>query len=174
MLKSLTENPTAMTQVTATNTENADTPKNDNPQVRVLMQRLQQQMNRAVEVFAPVEGAEASSHGCAMGGNLNDLLAHNAEHERMHLGQIADRRYSLGLLQRTPRQRFLAEWYRERAALTALLLDLPDEALDTVTDEGATTIRQIVEHVLFWDRDSVEHTAVAAAAAAVQTPDGGQ
>ncbi len=161
-----------MTQVTATNTENADTPKNDNPQVRVLIQRLQQQMNRAVEVFAPVEGAEASSHGCAMGGNLNDLLAHNAEHERMHLGQIADRRYSLGLLQRTPRQRFLAEWYRERAALTALLLDLPDEALDTATDEGATTIRQIVEHVLFWDKDSVEHTA--AAAAAIQSSDAGQ
>lgn len=134
---------------------------NDNPEVRALIRRLQDQMNRAVEVFTPAEGSEKSAHGCAMGGNLNDLLAHNTEHERMHYGQIADRRYSLGLLQRTPRQRFLAEWYRERAALTALLLDLPDDALDKETDAGATTIRQIVEHVLFWDKDSVEDTAAA-------------
>ena len=165
-----------MIQGAPADTQNPDSARKNhsprNPQVHVLIQRLQQQMDRAVEVFAPADGSEPSEHGCAMGGNLNDLLAHNAEHERMHLGQIADRRYSLGLLQRTPRQRFLAEWYRERAALTALLLDLPDEALDKVTDEGTTTIRQIVEHVLFWDKDSVEHTA--AAAATVQSSDGGQ
>ena len=127
--------------------------------VQELIGRLQAQMNRAADVFSTREGTEISAHGCAMGGNLNDLLAHNAEHERMHYGQIADRRYALGLLQRDPRQRYLAEWYRERAALIALLLDLPDDALDTVTEEGQTTIRQIVEHVLFWDKDSVEHTA---------------
>jgi hypothetical protein len=116
-------------------------------------------MNRALEVFAHAEGTESSDHVCAMQGTLNDLLAHNAEHERMHYGQIAGRRYALGLLQSSPRQRYLAEWCRERAALIALLLDLPDEALDTTTDDGDTTIRQIVEHVLYWDRDSVEHTA---------------
>lgn len=124
-----------------------------------LIHRLQAQMARAVEVFDPFEGMEPSDHPCAMGGSLNDLLAHNAEHDRMHAGQVADRRYSLGLLQRTPRERYIAEWYRERAALIALLLDLPDQALDAVTEEGQTTIREIVEHVLFWDQDSVEHTA---------------
>ncbi len=128
-------------------------------EVQELMQRLQAQMDRAVEVFAGLEGAEPSSHVCAMGGNINDLLAHNAEHERMHYGQLADRRYALGLLQRSPRQRYLAEWYRERATLISLLLDLPDEALDRPTEEGETTIREIIEHVLYWDRDSVEHTA---------------
>lgn len=128
-------------------------------EVHDLIQRLQAQMNRAIDVFAPREGTEPSDHVCAMGGNLNDLLAHNVEHERMHSGQIADRRYSLGLLQRSPRQRYLAEWYQQRAVLISLLLDLPDEALDTVTEEGETTLRQIVEHVLYWDRDSVEHTA---------------
>lgn len=128
-------------------------------EVHELIQRLQSQMNRAIEVFAACEGNEPSDHVCAMGGNLNDLLAHNAEHERMHYGQLADRRYALGLLQRSPRQRYLAEWVRERAALIALLLDLPDEALDRATEEGQTTIREIVEHVLYWDRDSVEHTA---------------
>lgn len=128
-------------------------------EVHELIQRLQSQMNRAIEVFAACKGSEPSDHVCAMGGNLNDLLAHNAEHERMHYGQLADRRYALGLLQRSPRQRYLAEWVRERAALIALLLDLPDEALDRATEEGQTTIREIVEHVLYWDRDSVEHTA---------------
>jgi len=116
-------------------------------------------MNRAIEVFSTCDGLARSDHGCAMGGNLNDLLAHNAEHERMHAGQISDRRYTLRRLQRDPRQRYLAEWYRERSALISLLLDLPDEALDAETGEGETTIREIVEHVLYWDQDSVEHTA---------------
>jgi uncharacterized damage-inducible protein DinB len=131
----------------------------DNTDVQELIHRLQAQINRAVEVFAHVEGSEKSDHPCAMRGNLNDLLAHNAEHEKMHAGQISDRRYSLGLLQRDPRQRYLAEWYRERAMLIALLLDLPDDALDKETEPGMTTIRQIVEHVLHWDKSSVEHTA---------------
>ena len=113
-----------------------------------LIQRLQAQMNRAVEVFSEREGSEPSAHGCAMGGSLNDLLAHNAEHDRMHAGQIADRRYSLGLLQRTPRQRYLAEWVQQRAVLISLLLDLPDEALDAATGEGETTIRHTVENYM--------------------------
>ena len=124
-----------------------------------LIRRLQESMNRAVEVFSDAKGDEKSSHVCAMNGNLNDLLAHNAEHEKMHAGQISDRRYSMGRLQKDPRQRYLAEWYRERAAVISLLFDLSDDALDVVTDEGYTTIREIVEHVLYWDRDSVEHTA---------------
>lgn len=132
-----------------------------NPETLALVRRLQEQMNRALEVFENVEGNESSSHVCAMNGTLNDLIAHNAEHEKMHAGQISDRRYGLGQLQRTPRQRFLAEWYRERAALIALLLDLPDSALDVETEPGVTTIRHIVEHVLYWDKDSVEHTAQA-------------
>ncbi|MDX1933611.1 MAG: DinB family protein [Capsulimonadales bacterium] len=130
-----------------------------NPQVRALIARLQTRMNRALEVFTTATGEERSDHPCAMSGHLADLIAHNAEHERMHYGQISDRRYSLGALQRTPRERYLAEWYRERATLIALLLDLPDELLDREPEPGVTTIRQIVEHVLFWDEDSTENTA---------------
>lgn len=130
-----------------------------NVEVRELIRRLQDQMNRAVDVFSRAEGTETSDHPCAMQGTLNDLLAHNAEHERMHAGQISDRRYSMGLLQKDPRHRYLAEWVKERAAVIALLLDLPDSALDVVTDDGFTTVREIVEHVLYWDKDSVEHTA---------------
>ncbi|WP_395094766.1 hypothetical protein [Armatimonas sp.] len=130
-----------------------------NPEVSVLIERLQQQMNRAVDVFTEVAGDEPSAHPCAMRGNLNDLLAHNAEHEKMHYGQISDRRYALGLIQKSPRERYLAEWYRERAALIALLLDLPDDALDKESEPGITTLRKIIEHVLHWDRSSVEDTA---------------
>lgn len=130
-----------------------------NPQVQAYIRQLHTRMDRAVEVFSSATGEEPSEHVCAMNGNLNDLLAHNAEHEKMHLGQISDRRYAMGHIQRTPRQRFLAEWYRERAHLISLLLDLPDDALDVVTEDGFTTIRQIVEHVLYWDMDSVEHAA---------------
>jgi hypothetical protein len=119
-------------------------------------------MNRAVDVFEPLAGEAPCDHPCAMGGDINALLAHNVEHERMHAGQISDRRYGQGLLPRTARERFLAEWYRERAALISLLLDLPDSALDARPEEGVTTIREIVEHVLFWDQDSVEHVASAA------------
>ena len=128
-------------------------------ETQALIDQLFARMRRAVEVFESKTGDEPSAHPCAMGGNVNDLIAHNAEHERMHYGQISDRRYSLGLLQRTPRQRYLAEFVRERAALIALLLDLPDEALDAETEPGTTTIRQIVEHVLYWDEDSVESLA---------------
>ena len=133
--------------------------KNTNPEVTALIQRLRQRMDRAADVFSQASGSEVSGHGCAMGGAINDLIAHNTEHERMHAGQISDRRYSLGLLQKDPRQRYLAEWYRERASLIGLLFDLPDEALDQVPEDGSTTIRQVVEHVLYWDEDSVEHTA---------------
>lgn len=131
-----------------------------NPEVAALIERLQSQMNHAVEVFADLEGGEPSSHPCAMRGNLNDLLAHNAEHEKMHYGQISDRRYALGLIQKSPRERYLAEWYKERAALIALLLDLPDDALDKESEPGITTIRKIIEHVLHWDRSSVEDTVI--------------
>jgi uncharacterized damage-inducible protein DinB len=134
-------------------------PDPTNPEVHALIERLQNQLNRAIDIFSTVEGSEPSDHPCAMKGNLNDLLAHNAEHEKMHLGQLSDRRYSLGLLQKSPRERYLAEWYKERANFIALLLDLPDSALDQETEPGVTTIRQIVEHVLYWDKSSVEHTA---------------
>ena len=130
-----------------------------NPEVAILIDRLQAQMNRALDVFEDIEGTELSAHPCAMHGNLNDLLAHNAEHEKMHYGQVSDRRYALGLIQKSPRQRYLAEWYRERAAFISLLLDLPDDALDKETEPGVTTIRQIIEHVLHWDKSSVEDTA---------------
>ena len=56
------------------------------------------------------------------------------------------------------RARLLAESVTARAGLVAALLDLPDEALDRRPEEGATTIREVIEHVLYWERNSMAQT----------------
>jgi hypothetical protein len=133
-----------------------------NPQVRDLIRRLQEQNNRALEVFAQItesDLARSDSHGCAVGGTLGGLLAHNVEHDRMHTGQIATKRWELGVMPQDPAHRLLAELVRERAALISTLIGLPDDALDRRPEAGETTLREVVEHVLYWDGDSVEHAA---------------
>lgn len=134
-----------------------------NPEVATLITRLQEQMNATLAVFDALSAPDLvrpDDHGCAVGGTLGGLLAHNIEHDRMHAGQVATKRWELGAMQGDGAHRLLAEWYRERALLISCLLGLPDEALDRRAEEGETTIREVIEHVLFWDRDSVEHAAV--------------
>jgi uncharacterized damage-inducible protein DinB len=48
-----------------------------------------------------------------------------------------------------------AELTRERAALIASLLDLSAADLDRESKPGDFSIRQNVEHVLYWERDSM-------------------
>ncbi len=132
----------------------------DNPQVKQLIARLHAQMNRTLENFSGLsteDMARPDDHGCAVGGTLGGLLAHNVEHDRMHTGQVATKRWELGVMQGDVAQRLLAEWYRERALLISSLIGLPDEALNRRPAEGETTIREVIEHVLFWDKDSVDH-----------------
>lgn len=94
-----------------------------------------------------------------MGDGVRGLLVHNIEHERMHMGQVANLRFALKEIQRGHVHRFLAEWLRERVALVSVLIGLPDEALDTTHEEGEWSIRQNVEHMLYWEQDSVDHLA---------------
>jgi len=94
-----------------------------------------------------------------MGDGVRGLLVHNIEHERTHMGQVATLRFALKEMQRGHVHRFLAEWLRERVALVSVLIGLPDEALDTTHEEGEWSIRQNVEHVLYWEQDSVDHLA---------------
>jgi hypothetical protein len=63
----------------------------------------------------------------------------------------------MGVMQNDSAQRLMAEWYRERAILISTLLGLPDEALDRRPAEGETTIAEVIEHVLYWDKDSIDH-----------------
>jgi uncharacterized damage-inducible protein DinB len=134
----------------------------DNPQVKELIRRLQAQMNRTQEILDGIQAHDLDrpdDHGCAVGGTLGGLLAHNVEHDRMHAGQIATKRWELGVMQGDPAHRLMAELLRERALLLSALLGLPDEALDRRPAEDETTIREVVEHVLYWEGDSMEHAA---------------
>ena len=40
--------------------------------------------------------------------------------------------------------------------LIASLIDLEDSDLDRIAKDGEWTIREIVEHVIYWDRDSID------------------
>jgi len=131
-----------------------------NSEVSRLIERLQAQINTTLQAFDGLTTGDLErpdDHGCAVGGTLGGLLAHNIEHDRMHTGQIATKRWELGVMQGDPAQRMLAELYCERALLISSLMGLPDAALDQRPAEGETTIREVVEHVLYWEHDSVDH-----------------
>jgi len=132
-----------------------------NPQVQALIQELAQSMADTVATLSRLrEGdlEEISGHPCAMGGTVRKLLVHNLAHDRMHLGQIHEKRWALDVMQEGDLPRLLAESVQARAAIVAALLDLPDEALDRRPEEGATTIREVIEHVLYWERNSMAQT----------------
>jgi uncharacterized damage-inducible protein DinB len=128
-------------------------------QVKALIRQLQAQMNETLDKLYDLPDALLDapvSHRCSMGRGLRGLLVHNLEHERMHLGQVATQRYYLHEMQLATMSRLLAEWYRERANLISLLIGLPDEALDARSDREEWTIRQMVEHVLYYEKVSVD------------------
>jgi uncharacterized damage-inducible protein DinB len=99
---------------------------------------------------------EPSDHPCAMGGTVRDLLTHNIDHERMHVGQVYSARYSLKTMQKDQVARLLAETFRARADLIASLIGLPEEALDERSSDDSWTIREMIEHTVYWERHSVD------------------
>jgi uncharacterized damage-inducible protein DinB len=134
----------------------------DNPEVQTLIRELAQSMADTVATLSRLKEGDLdqiSGHPCAMGGSLQKLLVHNLAHDRMHLGQIHEKRWALDVMQEGDLPRLLAESVLARAQIVAALLDLPDEALDRRPEEGATTIREVIEHVLYWERNSIAHTA---------------
>ena len=125
-----------------------------------LIKELQTSMNETLDKLYELSDEQLDSpcsHGCSMGDGVRGLLVHNIEHERMHLGQLGNIRFELRTMQRQHVDRLLAEWLRERTALAAVLVGLPDEAMDASYKEGEWSIREIVEHVLYWERDSADH-----------------
>ena len=127
---------------------------------KVLIKALQSSMNETLDKLYELSDEQledSCSHGCAMGDGVRGLLVHNIEHERMHLGQIAHVRFQLKAMQRSHVHRLLAEWLRDRTALAASLIGLPDEAIDARHEEGAWSVKENVEHVLYWERDSADH-----------------
>jgi uncharacterized damage-inducible protein DinB len=104
-------------------------------------------------------------HPCATAGTVRSLLTHNVDHERMHTGQVYNIRYEAKMMQNGQVARLLAEWLRDRAMLISSLYGLSDEDLDRRHGEGEYSIRETIEHVLYWEKDSVEGLLAERAAA---------
>lgn len=131
-------------------------------QVDELIEMLRASLVETLGVLAHLSDAELddlSEHPCAMGGTVRDLLAHNIDHERMHAGQVYSMRYALRKMQTGAVDRLMAETLRARAELMAALIGLDDRDLDAQMPTDRWTIRETIEHTLYWERDSIDALA---------------
>src|SRR5260370_27335173 len=110
----------------------------------------------ALAVLTDEELDEPSDHPCAMGGTVRDLLTPNIDHERMHVGQIFSARYSLKHMQKGEVHRLIAETLRARSEVIASLIGLPDELIDTKVPDEDWTLREMIEHTVYWERHSID------------------
>jgi hypothetical protein len=127
-----------------------------------LVQMLIASLGETLEVLAhlsDVELDDLSEHPCAMGGTERDLLTHNIDHEQMHAGQIYSLRYSMRKMQKAQVDRLMAETIRARANLIAALIGMDDLDLDRRVPDDDWTVRQIVEHTIYWERHSIDDLA---------------
>jgi uncharacterized damage-inducible protein DinB len=128
-------------------------------QVDELVDLLLSSLGETLGILAHLSDAELddpSEHPCAMGGSLRDLLTHNIDHEQMHAGQIYSLRYGLRKMQKGQVDRLMAETLRAHANLVAALIGLDDKDLDASAPDDGWTIRQVVEHTLYWERHSID------------------
>jgi len=127
-------------------------------QVNDLIEKLQQSLEQTVEALSALTDAELdemSAHPCAMGGTINDLLAHNIDHEKMHTGQVYTQRFNLRKMQFSRIDRLIADTMRARVDLMTALIGLPDDALDAKTAPDQWSIREMLEHTIYWERHSM-------------------
>ena len=136
-----------------------------NPELKSFIKQLQDSFNETLDrlIDLPSEYLqEPCGHGCARGGSARDLLIHNIFHEKQHTGQIWSIRDQLRILQGWDHQDLpllLADYYTARAQLIASLFGLTDEQLDITPPDQGWTARQTLEHVLYWDRNSIDTMA---------------
>lgn len=131
-------------------------------QVNDLIEQLLFSLTETMGVLSHLSDAELddlSEHPCAMGGTVRDLLNHNIDHEQMHVGQVYSLRYSLRKMQKGQVDRLMAETLRARANLIASLIGLDDKDLDAQNPNDEWTIRQMIEHTLYWERHSIDDLA---------------
>jgi hypothetical protein len=131
-------------------------------EVNKLIDTLQASLAETLKVLSALSEAELddfSEHPCAMGGTVRDLLTHNIDHEHMHVGQVYSARYSLKKMQKSQVDRLMVETLRARIDLMASLTGLPDDALDMHTPDDQWTIREMIEHTIYWERHSIDDLA---------------
>lgn len=124
-----------------------------------LVRRLEDSMQESFDKIMSIPEEYLDSpcrHGCARGRDVWNLLTHNIEHEKQHAGAVVGLRDAMDRLQQDKKSRLLAELYIARATLIASLIGLEDSELDAKPNEGEWGIREVIEHVLFWDRDSID------------------
>ena len=127
-----------------------------------LVEMLISSLGESMAVLAHLSDPELddlSEHPCAMGGAVRDLLTHNIDHEQMHAGQIYSMRYSLRKMQKSQVDRLIAETIRARANLIAALIGLDDADINSRAPSDDWTIREIVEHTIYWERHSIDDLA---------------
>ncbi len=133
-----------------------------NPELKSYIDRLRDEFNQTLDALLELPQAHLDAdcgHGCARGGSARDLLVHNIFHEKQHTGQVWSIRDQLNILQGWNRQdlpMLLADYTTARAQLIASLFGLTDEQLDAKPPDGGWTVRETLEHVLYWDRNSID------------------
>jgi hypothetical protein len=133
---------------------------------RTLVRKLMQEMTETLDQLSGLSDADLdqpSAHGCAMNGGLRRLLIHNAEHDRLHAAAVAQARYDNGQMQESELARLLRDWLRERVELVGQLLASPDTVIGLKARNDDWDVAKQVEHVTYWERDSV-NVAIAEAA----------
>lgn len=126
--------------------------------ITLLGESLQQTLSQLTNL-ADADLDQHSDHPCAMGGTVRDLLTHNIDHERMHVGQVYSARYGLKEMQKGQTARLMADTLRARTDLMASLIGLPDAALDATLPDEDWTVRQMIEHTIYWERHSMTDLA---------------
>ena len=120
--------------------------------------QLLRQLTETVETLlgmADDDLAFPTTHGCAMDGGIRRLLIHNAEHDRMHTGAVSTARFTARQMQESELGRLTRELIRERAELVGQLLQMPDDLLDAKAPNDDWSIREHVEHTLYWEQNSM-------------------
>ena len=128
-------------------------------EVTTLIQALLDRIGDSLERLGDLtdeELEEPCAHPCATGGTVRSLLTHNIDHERMHVGQVYNIRYEAKMMQNGEAARLLGEWLRDRALLISSLYGLADEDLDRRHAPDEYSIRETIEHVLYWEKDCVD------------------
>lgn len=123
--------------------------------IRELLQATQETVDTLLQL-ADADLDASCSHGCAMGGGIRRLLAHNADHDLEHAAAIARARHSAGNVQESELAGRVVDLMHRRVDLIGQLLGLPDEALEWQAKGDEWDIRKHVEHVLYWERDSMK------------------
>lgn len=129
----------------------------DSESGRLALQLLEQ-LTETVRTLLAMEDGDLSfptTHGCAMDGGIRRLLIHNAEHDRMHSGAVSTARYTARQMQESELARLTRELIRARAELVGQLLQMPDALLEAKAPNDDWSIREHVEHTLYWERNSI-------------------